>query len=249
MSKERKARGFVWPAEVRTITSGLGEVRSYGAHEGIDIAPTGAEIKAGRTRVFAIAPGRVERTGFAPKGYGHYIVVRHPDGATSTYGHLSQIAVREGQMVGGGGVLGRMGSTGYSTGTHLHLTVRDPQGRIVNPLELNWGGGTPKGLRSQTPGPGFRDRPPAQSTPKKLKELMDKIERLYWWSLGVDDPDIVPDTIRTEAEKAAEGLVGDPVKEAGEYITQEFWPNYGPDIIMGAIGLMMIGVTLLKLGR
>lgn len=127
---------WVWPVRRGTITSRLGEARPYGRHEGVDIAPTGRDD----LQISPIGPGRVVRTGYMPDGYGYYVVVRHPDGTTSLYGHMSKILVRENETVAPGSTLGIMGSTGMSTGTHLHLTVKDAQGRIIDPLTLPWQG-------------------------------------------------------------------------------------------------------------
>lgn len=126
---------WFWPVERGVITSRIGEGRPYGRHEGIDIAPSGR----GDLRVGAIGPGRVVRTGFMPDGYGNYVVVKHPDGTTSLYGHLSKITVREGETVKAGTQLGVMGATGMATGVHLHLTVKDATGRVLDPLRLPWG--------------------------------------------------------------------------------------------------------------
>lgn len=99
------------------------------AHEGVDIAaPTG-------TGVFAAAEGEVIRTGYDPAGYGRFIEVRHPNGMTSLYGHLSRVDVHSGQILGEGARIGLVGSTGYSTGPHLHFEVRR-NGRHINPSRV-----------------------------------------------------------------------------------------------------------------
>lgn len=105
-----------------------GEARAR-THEGVDIAaPTG-------TGVFATAEGEVLRTGYDPAGYGRFIEVRHPNGMTSLYGHLSRIDVHSGQAVTEGARIGLVGSTGYSTGPHLHFEVRR-NGRHINPAKV-----------------------------------------------------------------------------------------------------------------
>jgi murein DD-endopeptidase MepM/ murein hydrolase activator NlpD len=96
-------------------------------HEGIDIAaPTG-------TPVLAAARGEVARTG-ACAGYGKFVEVRHPNGVTSLYAHLSKLApgLRVGDRVVAGQKLGAVGATGRVTGPHLHFEIRQA-GRAVDP--------------------------------------------------------------------------------------------------------------------
>jgi murein DD-endopeptidase MepM/ murein hydrolase activator NlpD len=88
----------------------------YEFHSGIDIyAPHGSKVRA-------TADGVVVLAGWYGD-YGKTVVIRHPSGYLTLYGHLSQIDVREGQKVKAGDVVGRVGSTGRSTGPHLHYEV------------------------------------------------------------------------------------------------------------------------------
>ena len=99
------------------------------AHKGVDIAaPKG-------TTVFTAAEGEVIRTGYDPEGYGNFIEVRHPNGMSTLYGHLSRIDVANGDAVAPGQRIGLVGSTGYSTGPHLHFEVRRG-GAQVNPTKV-----------------------------------------------------------------------------------------------------------------
>lgn len=99
------------------------------AHKGVDIAaPKG-------TTVFTAAEGRVVRTGYDAGGYGNFIEVRHPNGLSTVYGHLSRIDVASGDAVAPGQRIGLVGSTGYSTGPHLHFEVRR-NGDQVNPTRV-----------------------------------------------------------------------------------------------------------------
>ena len=68
-------------------------------------------------------------------GYGKLVVLRHGQGMTSWYAHLSRIAVRRGQCVAAGATLGRVGSTGNSTGPHLHFELR-LRGAAVDPSRV-----------------------------------------------------------------------------------------------------------------
>jgi peptidoglycan DL-endopeptidase CwlO len=117
---------WVWPVS-GPITSGFCEVRSYEAcHPGIDIAvPTG-------TPVHAAASGRVAIAGWVG-GYGNYTCIQHSASLSSCYGHQSSIGVSVGQQVSQGQVIGAVGSTGHSTGPHLHFEAR-VNGSVVNPM-------------------------------------------------------------------------------------------------------------------
>jgi len=87
-------------------------------HTGIDFP-----VDAG-TRIGAAGVGVVEFAGWNSGGYGNLVVVRHRLGYTTWYAHMSQIAVSAGQSVTGGTTLGYVGSTGHSTGPHLHFELR-----------------------------------------------------------------------------------------------------------------------------
>ncbi|RJS47444.1 M23 family metallopeptidase [Nocardioides cavernaquae] len=110
------------PVASYTLTSGFGsrvhpitgEVR---VHTGIDMAaPTGTPVRA-------VTDGVVEVAG-PSSGYGNLITIRHASGIETYYGHLSRIDVRPGDTVSAGELIGAVGSTGNSTGPHLHLEVR-----------------------------------------------------------------------------------------------------------------------------
>jgi len=98
----------------------------YKMHEGIDIsAPTG-------TPVYASADGIVIFTGYK-EGYGLEVEISHQNGIITRYAHLSRILVSPGQKIKRGEIIGKVGSTGKSTGSHLHYEVII-NGRPVNPL-------------------------------------------------------------------------------------------------------------------
>lgn len=94
---------------------------SKGYHTGVDFpVATGTTVKA-------VAAGSVVSAGWGGS-FGYQVVIRHADGRYSQYAHLSAISVRDGQSVGGGQRIGRSGSTGNSTGPHLHFEVRTGPG-------------------------------------------------------------------------------------------------------------------------
>lgn len=117
-----RAAGFVWP------TYGLLTQRFWlPAHPAIDIgASTG-------TPVVAADEGTVITAGWSSVGYGNLILLRHPDGFVTLYAHLSSIDVNYGDYVARGQRIGAVGSTGRSTGPHLHFEIQTG-GRSYNPL-------------------------------------------------------------------------------------------------------------------
>lgn len=119
------------PLDIATSSSGYG-VRSdpfrhtAAFHAGVDMpGPLG-------TAVYATADGIVGRAAWA-SGYGNLVELQHGQGITTRYGHLSAILVQPGQRVERGQLIARMGSTGRSTGSHLHYEVR-LEGHAVNPV-------------------------------------------------------------------------------------------------------------------
>jgi murein DD-endopeptidase MepM/ murein hydrolase activator NlpD len=103
---------------MRPITGGI-KTQGVHGHNGVDLASAyGASI-------FASASGEViiARVGWNG-GYGTYVVIKHGNGTQTLYGHLSSLAVKAGDRVNQGQIIGRMGSTGKSTGVHLHFEIR-----------------------------------------------------------------------------------------------------------------------------
>jgi murein DD-endopeptidase MepM/ murein hydrolase activator NlpD len=118
------AAGFIWPVN-GTVVSGYG-MRWGRLHEGIDItAPTG-------TPIWAAAAGTVIHAGWLG-GYGNLVVVDHGNGLATAYAHASAILVGVGQSVSQGETIALVGSTGNSSGPHLHFEVR-VNGVAVDPL-------------------------------------------------------------------------------------------------------------------
>jgi len=120
----RGTGNLAWPAVGGYISSGLGQ-RWGKLHKGIDIArPSDRTIKAADN-------GRVISAGYSG-GYGNKVVIDHNNGMKTVYAHLSSISVSVGQVVSQGQKLGVMGSTGNSTGIHLHFEVYE-NGNLKNP--------------------------------------------------------------------------------------------------------------------
>jgi murein DD-endopeptidase MepM/ murein hydrolase activator NlpD len=130
-----RERGFtpsLWPVNGK-LESGFGGRRnpfggtSYEFHDGQDIVvPSGTPVIAG-------AKGTVTFVGWQ-NGYGRLVVIDHGGGLTTRYGHLSEFDVEQGKDVARGEFIGRVGSTGRSTGPHLHYEVRIND-NPVNPLQ------------------------------------------------------------------------------------------------------------------
>ena len=123
-----------WPLAGGYISSDFGsranpfDGYSSDFHPGIDIADNyGAPV-------YASASGYVQRAGWYG-GYGKYIKISHDYGYATAYGHLSSIEISSGDYVSKGQLIGYVGSTGYSTGPHLHFEVLH-YGKQVNPRKL-----------------------------------------------------------------------------------------------------------------
>jgi murein DD-endopeptidase MepM/ murein hydrolase activator NlpD len=112
---------FVWPVG-GTISQGFSWY-----HKAIDIA------NHDLPDILAADGGVVSFTGWQPGGYGNYLILNHGNGYQTLYAHLSQIYISVGQKIGKGQVIGKMGSTGRSTGPHLHFEIRI-NGSSQNPL-------------------------------------------------------------------------------------------------------------------
>jgi murein DD-endopeptidase MepM/ murein hydrolase activator NlpD len=115
---------YVLPTDGR-FTSGFGG-RWGRQHQGIDLAaPIG-------TPIYAMTDGVVEEAGPA-SGFGLWVVLRHPDGTRTVYGHVNRMFVHQGERVKAGEEIAEVGNRGESTGPHLHFEVWDPDGTKINP--------------------------------------------------------------------------------------------------------------------
>jgi len=134
-TKKKYAGGsMTWPCPSSyTITSSYGMrkhpvLRKYKMHTGIDIAADkGASIVAANS-------GTVIMAHYDTNGYGNMVVIDHGGGITTLYGHASKLLVKVGQEVKAGAVIAKVGSTGLSTGNHLHFEVR-VNGETKDPMK------------------------------------------------------------------------------------------------------------------
>jgi murein DD-endopeptidase MepM/ murein hydrolase activator NlpD len=123
---EEVSQGYTWPAQ-GVLTSGFGW-RWGRMHKGIDIAgPVG-------TPIVAASSGRVIYSGWNSGGYGNLVEIEHSDGSITLYAHNSRLLVTVGQWVQKGQQIAEMGSTGYSTGPHLHFEIHPSGQGAVNPM-------------------------------------------------------------------------------------------------------------------
>jgi murein DD-endopeptidase MepM/ murein hydrolase activator NlpD len=128
---------FIWPQQGASITQGYGPTAlwfepSFG---GFAHFHTGIDLVSSDLRIFAASPGVVSAVGHGSTGYGNYIVITHAGGYSTLYGHLSQTLANLGATVNQGQQIGVEGSTGMSTGPHLHFEVRQ-NGSPVDPSPL-----------------------------------------------------------------------------------------------------------------
>ena len=123
-------RGFCMPTTNRIVTSNYGyRPRFHRQHKGIDInANKGDTIRAA-------FDGKVRVVDLQPKGYGNVVVIRHPNGLETVYGHLSRHLTKRDAVVKAGDPIGLAGNTGFSFGTHLHFETR-LLGEYIDPAKL-----------------------------------------------------------------------------------------------------------------
>ncbi len=133
--QDPNSKGWVWPVPYSNsyVTSPYGYRRdpisgAYKFHAGIDISMPSAMGK----KLVAVKSGTVIRTVRSNSGYGNYVMVDHGGGYVSLYAHCKSLAVSNGQRVAQGQVIAYIGTSGYSTGPHVHFEIRK-NGEKVNP--------------------------------------------------------------------------------------------------------------------
>ena len=130
--------GYAWPVPgFRYISSGFYDCinRSH-MHSAIDIAGKGiygSNIVSATDGIVIMSNTLVNERGQGGGGYGKFVVIDHGNGVSTLYGHMSNVVVSPGQRVSRGQVIGQVGSTGFSTGPHLHFEFR-VNGVRQNPL-------------------------------------------------------------------------------------------------------------------
>ena len=122
---------FIWPVPYTHNITSYYEWRWGTMHWGIDIASSGVHGQD----IVASDGGTVVHAGDINDGYGSYVIIDHGNGFQTVYAHCSSLAVCEGQYVSQGQTIGYVGSTGWSTGSHLHFEVRQGSNRL-NPLNF-----------------------------------------------------------------------------------------------------------------
>ena len=123
-------RQFHIPCDSRLVTSHYGYRPSFRRqHYGTDI-----KVFVGDT-IRAAFPGKIRVVNFDRNGYGNYVVIRHPNGLETIYGHMSKHLVKPDQVVKAGDAIGLGGNTGRSTGSHLHFETRFV-GQFIDPEKL-----------------------------------------------------------------------------------------------------------------
>ncbi len=127
-SRPMETRRWLWPAN-GVFTSAYGW-RWGRMHKGIDIANNVG------TPILAAQSGQITFAGWSDGGYGYLVEITHPDGSRSLYAHQSRILVQVGEEVSQGQQIGQMGSTGRSTGPHLHFEIHAPGLGAVNPMQF-----------------------------------------------------------------------------------------------------------------
>jgi len=125
---------FVLPITGAVISSGFGwrvhpVTGEKRMHKGVDFAaPTG-------TPIFAAADGVVTEAGWTNGGYGNIVELRHSDGSVTLYAHTNRVYVSKGQVVNRGQAIAEVGTTGRSTGPHLHFEVQPDGKNAVDPMD------------------------------------------------------------------------------------------------------------------
>jgi murein DD-endopeptidase MepM/ murein hydrolase activator NlpD len=149
---QQYAGTYRWPLDAGIISSEYGE-RWGKMHKGLDIAADSGEP------VYAVATGSVIYAGNGLSGYGNVVILKHDNKVTSLYAHNSELKVQVGDEVKQGDLIALLGSTGHSTGPHVHFEFRDGD-VAVNPHTLLPASKSPEAVATRAPEPA-KARDPA----------------------------------------------------------------------------------------
>jgi murein DD-endopeptidase MepM/ murein hydrolase activator NlpD len=125
---------FIYPVSGKHLTSNFGMRKDpisgeLTFHTGIDLrANTGTTVMASMEGTVSVISENWL--------YGKHIILSHPNGYKTMYAHLNAVTVKQGDKIAQGRKIGEAGNTGYSTGAHLHFTIYDKNGKLINPLDL-----------------------------------------------------------------------------------------------------------------
>ena len=130
-AQQPSSAGFIWPTDCHRLTDTFGPrvhpiTGQYSSHSGIDIAASAGDY------IRACAAGTVVRANYQ-EAFGYNVIIDHGNGFKTLYGHMTRYTVSVGDTVYQGEVIGYVGSTGWATGPHLHLSVYK-NGELVNPV-------------------------------------------------------------------------------------------------------------------
>jgi murein DD-endopeptidase MepM/ murein hydrolase activator NlpD len=131
-----KKNGYLWPlpSSFKRLSSYFNEKRTINSLGYVNKIHYGIDVPASRgTPIYAIKAGKVITAGYG-SGYGYYVIIDHGNGITSLYAHCSKLLVSKGAVVARGDTIAQVGSTGNSTGNHLHLEIRE-NGKRYDPLK------------------------------------------------------------------------------------------------------------------
>ena len=142
---QQYAGAYRWPLDAGIISSEYGQ-RWGKMHKGLDIAADSGEP------VYAVAAGQVIYAGDGLSGYGNVVILKHDNKVTSLYAHNSALKVKVGDEVKQGDLVALLGSTGHSTGPHVHFEFRDGD-TPVNPHTLLPASKSPEAVAAHTPEP------------------------------------------------------------------------------------------------
>jgi hypothetical protein len=221
------AGGIVRPSKY-PLGIGYGNTYSNGGfHSGQDfLNPMG-------TGVFAAMLGTVKRVLSLAYSYGHHVILGHPGGSETLYAHMSSIGVLPGMPVAAGKQLGLSGSTGHSSGPHLHFEVRTPPGgysNAVNPLPFLAGAHLPEGGDGGLHLPGWLKNP-FDYVKGKVTGALDKMGHSPYIDLVKHMPlaalDMAKDSILGLGGKALHAVTGGLKKVGGKVLDVVGIPGFG----------------------